>query len=182
MKKRVYISHDWNDREEERWLFWLKKKLEALDFEVFLSNTQKIPAPSQWLSSFEQSLNIKETHIVTHDPGCLTILSYLTKLKEHNIKGKVLLIAGQIRKNQRSEKLLHSPNQYHLISNASQNTNKENKDAKPVLSEQKSNEQSMLIASLPQPKLVVVYDASGDEKLALPEILNRAYMLNARAR
>ncbi len=100
MRKKVLISYIWQDRSDERWLFWLKKKLEAKDFEVTFSELPKDLVKSQNQAALIQNLQEvhdiqdKNTYFVAHDPGCLTILTYLEYLAKHDKTEPILLLAG----------------------------------------------------------------------------------------
>jgi predicted alpha/beta hydrolase family esterase len=100
MKKKVLISYIWHDRSDEKWLFWLKKQLERKNFDVSFSELPKEVAKAQnqaaLITSLQKTHAISEenTHYVAHDPGCLTILSYLEYLNTHNKTDPTLLIAG----------------------------------------------------------------------------------------
>jgi predicted alpha/beta hydrolase family esterase len=100
MKKKVLISYIWQDRSDEKWLFWLKKLLESKNFEVTFSELPKdvVKASNQstWIANLQKIHNIsgENTHFVAHDPGCLTILNYLEYLDKHNKADPTLLVAG----------------------------------------------------------------------------------------
>ncbi len=100
MKKKVLISYIWDDRSDEKWLFWLKKQLESKNFEVTFSELKKDvfkrTDQATWIASLQNIHGVKgeNTHFVSHDPGCLTILNYLEYLDKHNKTDPTLLVAG----------------------------------------------------------------------------------------
>ena len=99
MKKHVLIRYRWKNRDEERWLFLLEKKIKALGCEVVISPIDSFNSGSDWnafVTRIQKSHEISDqnTYIVQHDPGSLTILKYLEFLVAHNIPQTVLLVAG----------------------------------------------------------------------------------------
>jgi predicted alpha/beta hydrolase family esterase len=96
--RSVLIGYSWDGRSDKQWLFWLEKKLETMGFKVKLINLPKLSADMQsWLPDLEKTYGVpdRNVHIVEHDPGCLTILSYLEHLTKKSEPEPTLLVAGQ---------------------------------------------------------------------------------------
>ncbi len=102
MNKNVLISYKWDpERGENRWLFWLEKKLQAQGFQVTMSPLHEPRSTTEnWVRDIQTiySINDKNIYFVNHDPGCLTILKYLEYLSGTPINDPVLLIAGLYKK------------------------------------------------------------------------------------
>ena len=98
MERTLLIRHNWHDRDESKWLFWLEKKLAELGFAVSLSslpesvkkNASEAVMEIQLVHGIEQ----KNTYIVRHDPGCLTLLKYCEQLLTRSSVEPILLVAG----------------------------------------------------------------------------------------
>ncbi len=87
----------WKNREEERWLFWLKKKVEAIGFEVSMESSDPLPHDlSLWLPELQKihAVDHMHTYFVPQDPGCLTLLTFLQALDKKNQVEPALLVAG----------------------------------------------------------------------------------------
>jgi predicted alpha/beta hydrolase family esterase len=98
MHKTVLIGYRWDGRDDERWLFWLTKKLEAIGFHVQMQELPELSSNIEhWLPELENTYQIppENVHIVQHDPGCLTILSYLERLAKKEIAEPTILVAGK---------------------------------------------------------------------------------------
>jgi predicted alpha/beta hydrolase family esterase len=96
MTQHVLISYRWEkDRPEEKWLFWLKKTLEQKGFHVTISELRTLPMGRDWVSDLQTIYGIRDSRVykVPHDPGCLTILSYLESLSHKKVEETVLLVA-----------------------------------------------------------------------------------------
>ena len=88
MKKNVFIFHGTEGHPKENWFPWLKEKLEAKGYKVFVP---QFPSPSvipskisEWFDVFknyEQYLN-KETILIGHSLGGVFALRVLEKLKQ----------------------------------------------------------------------------------------------------
>ncbi|MES2436408.1 MAG: alpha/beta hydrolase [Patescibacteria group bacterium] len=97
MTKHVLISYRWErDRPEEKWLFWLKKKLEEKAFHVTMSELRDLPQGRDWVQDIQTVYGINDSRVlkVPHDPGCLTILSYLESVAKRDTEETVLLVAS----------------------------------------------------------------------------------------
>lgn len=102
MTFQTLISYKWNGRQEEKWLFWLKKELEARGFIVSLSPFPKSinSDPSDLISTIQNIYLVEDqnTYMVKHDPGCLTIMKYLENLARQKKVEPTLLVAGSEKK------------------------------------------------------------------------------------
>jgi predicted alpha/beta hydrolase family esterase len=101
MKKHVLINYAWNaERGETKWLFWLKKALEAKDIHVTISALSKDSQGTAWFQDIKNIYGITDDHVhfVEHDPGCLTILKYIEYLETQKVENTTLLVAGRPKK------------------------------------------------------------------------------------
>jgi predicted alpha/beta hydrolase family esterase len=95
MANRAFIVHGWDGYPDEGWFPWLKKELEARDFEV---KVPAMPNPihpkiNTWVSklrSLAQGID-DETYFVGHSIGCQTILRYLQTVQGRKAAGVVLV-------------------------------------------------------------------------------------------
>lgn len=76
-------------------MFWLKKTLEQKGFHVTISELRTLPEDRDWVHDLQTIYGISDSRVykVPHDPGCLTILSYLESLSKKNVEETVLLMA-----------------------------------------------------------------------------------------
>jgi predicted alpha/beta hydrolase family esterase len=98
MTKRVFLIHGWGGSPDSGWKPWLKKELEKMGFEVivpFMPNTN-FPKLGEWLPYLSGLVGkpSKDTFLVGHSLGCVTILKYLESLKSNQKVGGVILVAG----------------------------------------------------------------------------------------
>lgn len=105
--KNAIILHGTKDKPTDFWFPWLKEKLEARGFEVWLPELPRSDKPNRedWLSFIlENGKFTEETVIVGHSAGAQIIPSILERL---DIKIKqVILVSGYakaLRKNAESE-------------------------------------------------------------------------------
>jgi predicted alpha/beta hydrolase family esterase len=98
MDRTLLIRHNWNDRNESKWLFWLEKKLTELGFSVSLADLPDAVKKNTTAAVGEiqavHGITPQHTHIVRHDPGCLTLLKYCEQLLKQPHPEPTLLIAG----------------------------------------------------------------------------------------
>lgn len=98
MKRQVFLIHGWEGYPEEGWRPWLKKELEKRGFEVFIPVMPDTAAPTmeKWVPYLSQLVGQpdKNCYFVGHSLGCITILRYLETLKENQMIGGVVLVAG----------------------------------------------------------------------------------------
>lgn len=99
MPKRVIIIHGWKGVPEGGWRPWLKQELEKLSYDVYVPampepNTPKL---SDWLERLRETIGEpgKDTYLVGHSLGCITILRYLESLEEGREIGGVVLVGGR---------------------------------------------------------------------------------------
>ncbi|MFH1612735.1 MAG: alpha/beta hydrolase [bacterium] len=95
--KKVIIVHGWASNEKDNplnhWMYWLKKKLEDKNFEVFASLMPKywIPNYEKWKKAFDK-LNVdNETILIGHSCGCAFLVRWLGETRK-KIK-KLILVA-----------------------------------------------------------------------------------------
>ena len=98
MKKRVFIIHGWEGFPEEGWFPWLKKELEAEDFEVFVPQMPDADNPriEKWIPKITEIVGTadRDTHFVGHSMGCQAIARYLETLPEGVKVGGAIFVAG----------------------------------------------------------------------------------------
>jgi len=98
MAKKVFIIHGWEGTPESGWKPWLKKELEARDFEVSVPAMPDTlhPKKDAWVGHLAQVVGTpdKDTYIVGHSLGCITTLRFLESLPENVQIGGVILVAG----------------------------------------------------------------------------------------
>ncbi|MBI4176540.1 MAG: alpha/beta fold hydrolase [Candidatus Aenigmarchaeota archaeon] len=97
MKKRVFIVHGWEDHPERGWFSWLQKQLEKRGFEVHAPKMPcQPPALKAWKAFLEGLVGVpdKDTYLVGHSAGCMTILRYLEGLPKGYQVGGAVLVAG----------------------------------------------------------------------------------------
>jgi predicted alpha/beta hydrolase family esterase len=97
MIQRVLINHTWNaERSETKWLFWLQKKLEELGIETRIQALDKQDFKNNWFEDIQKLYNVANENVysIQHDPGCITILTYIKYLRDHEVSDTHLLVAG----------------------------------------------------------------------------------------
>jgi predicted alpha/beta hydrolase family esterase len=98
VKTQIVIRYKWSERSEEKWLFWLKKKLEQLQCEVMMLPIaeKEFSFHKNWIEHIQSThgINEQDTYFIEHDPGCLTILKYVERLVKVSKPESALLIAG----------------------------------------------------------------------------------------
>jgi len=98
MERTLLIRHNWHDRDESKWLFWLEKKLNELGFSVSMAPLPGAVAKNTVLAVGEiqamHAIMPHNTYIVRHDPGCLTLLKYCEQLLTRKSVEPTLLVAG----------------------------------------------------------------------------------------
>lgn len=98
VKTQIVIRYKWKDRREEKWLFWLKKKLEKVGCTVLMLPITEadLGQEPEWIPHVQHMHGISEdqTFFVEHDPGCLTILKFIEKLIDSGQQDPALLVAG----------------------------------------------------------------------------------------
>ena len=98
MTKRVFIIHGWGGYPEEGWRPWVREKLVAKGFEVFLPAMPNTDHPKQhaWTNHLQNIVGKPdiETYFIGHSLGCISILRYLEILEPNTKVGGVILVAG----------------------------------------------------------------------------------------
>ena len=98
MKKRVFIAHGWDGYPEEGWFPWLKKELEAKEFEVNVPQLPEAGSPRihNWVPKLAEVVGQADenTYFVGHSMGCQTIARYLETLPESVKVGGAVFVAG----------------------------------------------------------------------------------------
>lgn len=98
MQKRVFIIHGWDGYPEEGWFPWLKRKLEARGFTVFVPQLPKPNEPriNQWVLKLKEIVGRPDgqTYFVGHSMGCQTIVRYLEALPKDTKVGGAVFVAG----------------------------------------------------------------------------------------
>jgi uncharacterized protein len=98
MSKRVFIIHGWDGYPEEGWFPWLKRELEACNFEV---QVPQMPQPGEprinnWIPELQKIVSNpdEQTYFVGHSMGCQAIARYLESLPGNVRIGGVIFVAG----------------------------------------------------------------------------------------
>lgn len=96
--KRAFLIHGWEGYPQEGWRPWLKKELEQRDFEVIVPAMPDTVTPimGKWVPYLSEIIGNpnEQTFLVGHSLGCVTILRYLETLKDDQIVGGAILVAG----------------------------------------------------------------------------------------
>ena len=96
--KRVISVHGWGGYPDEGWRPWLKKELEQKGFDVINPSMPDTETPTiqKWLPYITEAIvkPDKNTYLIGHSLGCITILRYLEKLEENQAIGGAVLVAG----------------------------------------------------------------------------------------
>ncbi len=97
-KKKLIIVHGWEGYPEEGWFPWLKTEMERRDWSVqvpAMPNTNQ-PEQTRWvpyLVTIAGEVD-RNTFLVGHSLGCITILRFLERLPMKSSIGGVVLVAG----------------------------------------------------------------------------------------
>lgn len=102
MKKRVFIIHGWDGYPGEAWFPWLKKELEAKNYEVIIPQLPNPEEPriKEWVKALSDlAINPdKDTFFVGHSMGCQAIIRYLETLNNEQKIGGVVFVAGFLKR------------------------------------------------------------------------------------
>ena len=96
--KRVISIHGWGGYPDEGWRPWLRKELDKNN--IVLVNPEmpetETPTLQKWVSHLSSTIGVpdKDTCLVGHSLGCITILRYLETLKDDQGIGGAILVAG----------------------------------------------------------------------------------------
>ena len=98
MRKRVFIVHGWDGYPEEGWFPWLKQKLQAKGFDVYVPQLPDAGNPriESWVPKLAEVVGIADenTYFVGHSMGCQTIARYLESLPNDVMVGGAVFVAG----------------------------------------------------------------------------------------
>lgn len=97
--KRVVIVHGYIASPKDNWFPWLKEELGSLgcDISIPMMPESNHPSPSEWQQKLadENIILDKDTILVGHSLGCITLLRFLSERASENIKiGGYILVAG----------------------------------------------------------------------------------------
>ncbi len=96
--KRVFIIHCWEGYPEYCWYPSVKRGLEEKGFEVQVPEMPETDFPKlkKWFPTLRQAVGKpdKDTYLVGHSVGCITILRYLESLGEGEQVGGAVFVAG----------------------------------------------------------------------------------------
>lgn len=96
--KRAIIVHCWEGFPQYCWYPWVKKELEAKDFQVEVPafpDTEN-PKMNTWVPKLQEVIGSPDEnlYLTGHSIGAATILRYLETLKDNQKIGGVILVAG----------------------------------------------------------------------------------------
>jgi uncharacterized protein len=96
--KRVIIVHCWSGYPEYCWYPYAKDELEKRGFEVLVPAMPDTDEPklTEWLPKLKEVVGIadKNTYLIGHSLGCITIMRYLETLSADQKVGGVVFVAG----------------------------------------------------------------------------------------
>ncbi|PIP28645.1 MAG: hypothetical protein COX29_00065 [Candidatus Moranbacteria bacterium CG23_combo_of_CG06-09_8_20_14_all_35_22] len=96
--KRVIIVHCWEGYPQYCWYPWVKKELEARNFEVIVPAfpETEMPKMDKWVSKLQEVIGEldEELYLIGHSIGCATIMRYLETLEDIQKVGGVVFVAG----------------------------------------------------------------------------------------
>jgi len=96
--EKVFIIHCWEGYPNYCWYPKTKKELEAKGYAVIVPEMPDTDSPklSGWLSKIAEIIDRpdKNTYLIGHSLGCITILRYLESLRSDEKIGGVVLVAG----------------------------------------------------------------------------------------
>jgi len=96
--KRVFIIHCWEGYPNYCWYPKTKKELETKGYQVVVLKMPgtKLPKLGKWLSKIQEVISKpdKDTYLVGHSLGCITIMRYLESLDKDEKIGGVVFVAG----------------------------------------------------------------------------------------
>jgi len=92
------MIHCWEGYPNYCWYPWVKKQLEDKNYEVIVPEMPDTENPglTGWLSKLKEIVDgpDKNTYLVGHSLGCITILRYLESLNEGEEIGGAIFVAG----------------------------------------------------------------------------------------
>jgi len=96
--KRAIIVHCWSGYPEYCWYPYVKNELEKKGFEVMVPAMPDTDEPKliNWLPKLKEVVGIadKNTYLIGHSLGCITIMHYLETLPTDQKVGGVVFVAG----------------------------------------------------------------------------------------
>lgn len=96
--KRVFVVHRWNAKPESDWYPWTKGELEKRGYFVNILKMPDTNKPQQkkWVPYLTKAIEEpnKNTFLIGHSAGVITILRYLETLKKGESVGGCVLVAG----------------------------------------------------------------------------------------
>jgi predicted alpha/beta hydrolase family esterase len=94
--KRVFLVHGWGGT--PNWFSWLKNELESNGFLVFVLDMPdpSYPKMKEWVDFLRKEVGKVngQTYFVGHSIGCQTIMRYFESLRENEVVGGVIFVAG----------------------------------------------------------------------------------------
>jgi predicted alpha/beta hydrolase family esterase len=98
MKKRVFIVHCWDGTPSDNWYPWIKKQLEAQNFEVHVLEMPDTANPRifQWVPTLAEAVGTanENTYFIGHSVGAQTIVRYIESLPNNTKVGGAVFVAG----------------------------------------------------------------------------------------
>jgi predicted alpha/beta hydrolase family esterase len=96
--KKVFIIHGYTGTPKSNWYTWLAEELQKIDIQANIPTMPNTNAPKlqEWLAHLKKSVGVvnENTYLVGHSLGCPTILRFLESLKNNEIIGGAVLVAG----------------------------------------------------------------------------------------
>ena len=100
--KRAFIIHGYTGHPTKNWFPWLKGELEQHGYQVEVPAMPHADAPQldEWLPYLGKCIGQpdRDTYLIGHSLGCITILRYLESLPEGEQIAGTVLVAGFSRK------------------------------------------------------------------------------------
>jgi predicted alpha/beta hydrolase family esterase len=98
MVKRAFLIHGWEGHPEEGWRPWLRDRLEESEFDVFVPAMPDTnhPKMNTWIDHLSRIVGEPDEncYFVGHSLGCIAILRYLETLRQDQMVGGAILVAG----------------------------------------------------------------------------------------
>ncbi|SRR6266568_4489907 len=99
MKKHVIIVHGYRGKPETNWKPWLRRELEktkGMKVDVPEMPNTDYPLATEWVTMLAETVGepTRNTYLIGHSLGCITILRYLETLNEGQKIGGAILVAG----------------------------------------------------------------------------------------
>ena len=96
--KKIIVIHGYFASPYDHWFPWLQDKMRMvynLDVDILPMPTPETPSVEAWLATIHESLGTpdKETFVIAHSLGCVTLLRYLDTHKESFSLGGMILVS-----------------------------------------------------------------------------------------